>query len=92
LGLQALILAAVAVAVAGETFQALEASEQQNTVKPLQLPAAAFVAANIAAATVVSTAAVADGADVDIEKDEAAVSPSLRELPRLNKSRIHQMD
>lgn len=92
LGLQALILAAVAVAVAGETFQALEASEQQNTVKPLQLPAAAFVAANIAAATVVSTAAVADGADVDIVKDEAAVSPSLRELPRLNKSRIHQMD
>jgi hypothetical protein len=77
------------VAVAGETFQALEAFEQQNTVKPLQPPAAAIPDASVVSATTVVVVVV--GAVVDIE---AAVvsSPSLRELPRWNKSQIRRMD
>ena len=94
-----LIVAAVlaAAAAAEQTCQPVEAFDPQNTVKPLQLPVADIlvdIAAAVAAASVVSAGAVVDIA----EKDEAAaaaaaaVSPSLRELPRWNKSQIHQMD
>ena len=89
----AVLAAAAADAAAEQTCLPVEAFDPQNTVKPLQLPVADILAD--IAASVVSAGAVVDIA----EKDEAAaaaaaaaVSPSLRELPRWNKSQIHQMD
>ena len=91
----AAVLAAAAAAAAEQTCQPVEAFDPQNTVKPLQLPVADIlvdIAAAVAAASVVSAGAVVDIAEKDEAAAAAAVSPSLRELPRWNKSQIHQMD